>query len=159
MARRLQIAILTMALVGLTACSQSGNLLRTPPAWTQRDPVLPGYFYAIGIQEGRENGAELAAQQGRDEMSKALQPMVLAWMENYVVSRAGMINEEQYFYLKQILPAMLDMLLLETQIEDTYSSGGKYWVLLKLHEDASRELVANALENDEILRQKMQSSP
>lgn len=159
MVRRIQTAVLTVALIGLTACSQSGALVRTPPSWTQRDPVLPGYFHAIGVQEGRENGAELAAQQAREEMSKAMQPIVLAWMENYVVNQAGMISEEQYFYLKQILPAMLDLLLLETQIEDTYASGGKFWALLKLNEATSRQLVIDALENDEILRQKMQSSP
>ncbi|MCF7796598.1 MAG: LPP20 family lipoprotein [Lentisphaeria bacterium] len=158
--RRFQIVILTMMLVILGACSQSGNLLRTQqPPWTQREPVLPGYFHAIGIHATGENSAELAAQQARDEISKTLQPMVLSWMENYVVSRAGMINEEQHFYVKQLLPAMLDMLLLETQIEDTWSGGGQYWVLLKLHEETSRQLVIDALENDPILREKIQSLP
>lgn len=159
MARRFEMAILTMALAGLMACSPSANLLRTPPPWIAREPVLPGYLHAIGIQEGRTDGAELAAQQAREEMSKVLQPMVLAWMEKYVVSQAGMINEEQSFYLKQILPAILDRLMLETQIEDKYATGDKNWVLLKLNTEMARQLVRDTLENDPILRQKMQTTP
>ena len=161
MRRSFQITILTTLLIGLLGCSQSGPLLRPspPPPWIERNPVLPGYFFSIGFQDGGANAGELAAQHARDGLSKDIQPQVFDWMESYVIDRAGMINEDQTFYLKQALPAVMDQIVMVTIIEDKYTVGTKHWVLLKLNQELAHKMVLDQLKQDKTLQKKIQVLP
>lgn len=146
MARRLQFSILALVLLGLFGCAQTGSIVKTAPAWLDRDPIMPGYYIAIGTQNGGENSGEMAAQHARETLSKQLQPQVLEWMEAYLVNQVGSINEDQSFRLKQMLPGVLDDIMMATQIEDQYEKEGKVWVLLKLNEEQAHRLVRENLD-------------
>ena len=152
MTQRLQFSISSLILVGLLACTQTGSLVKTAPVWLERDPILPGYFIAIGMQSGGENPGEMAAQHARETLSKQLQPEILTWMEANVVNQGGSINEDQSFRLKQMLPSVLDELMMATLIEDEYEKDGKYWVLLKLQQELARKLVSDKLARENTLQ-------
>ena len=154
------IGLLTLIMIIFAGCTHTGSSMMnsTPPPWITRDPVMPGFYFAIGMQDGGENAGELAAQHAREELSKSLQPQILDWMESYVIEQAGLINEDQSFYLKQQLPTMLDMIMLRTQIEDRYVQGNKHWVLLKLNQDLAHRVVQERMEQDKTLQQKLKAS-
>ncbi len=157
MLQRLGIAIPTLIIAGFIGCSPAGIVLRAPPAWIEHRPVLPGYFIATGTQTGGENAGELAAQHAREDLSQELQPRILVWMENYVVKQVGLITDKQAFYLKQLLPAMMDKIMLNTEVEDSYSRGKTTYVLLKLDRKLARKLVNDRLSSDRELPLKIKS--
>lgn len=161
MPRRLHVSILSLILIlilmvvlmGFLGCSPTGTIVKTAPAWLDRDPIMPGYLYAIGKEDGGANAGQMAAQHARDILVRQLQPHVLGWMEAYVVDHTGALNEDQSFRLKQLLPEILDEIILATQIEDEYEKDGHYWVLLKLQEELAQKMVKDKLDQEKSLLQ------